>query len=116
MLNSIVHPITIADAERWMRAQSTAYAIKEAALIFEANANKELDYVIGVTAPFNLRLKRVMERDNISPEQVQARMDKQMNEEEKMKLCDFIIFNDEKQLIIPQVLELHDKLTALGKK
>jgi len=110
LLNSIVHPVTIADAEKWMLQQRTPYAIKEAALIFEANADKQLDHVIGVTAPFDLRLKRVMERDGISPEKVQERMDKQMDEAEKMKRCDFIIYNDEKQLLIPQVLELHEKL------
>ena len=53
-----------------------------------------------------------MQRDNISSEKVQERMDKQMNEEEKMKRCDFIIYNDEKQLLIPQVIELHKKLVA----
>lgn len=115
LLNSIVHPVTIADAETWMQQQHTPYALKEAALIFEANANKQLDYVIGITAPVDLRLKRVMERDHISPEKVQERMDKQMNEEEKMKRCDFIIYNDERQLLIPQVVALHERLIAFGK-
>ncbi len=113
LLNTIVHPVTIADAEQWMQQQKTPYAIKEAALIFEANANKQLDYVIGVSAPPDLRLKRVMERDHTTPDKVQARMDKQMNEEEKMKRCDFIIYNNEKQLLIPQVIELHKKLISL---
>lgn len=114
LLNSIVHPVTIADAEEWMQQQTTPYAIKEAALIFEANAHLQLDYVIGVSAPFDLRLKRVMARDHSSPEKVQARMDKQMDEAQKMQRCDFIIYNDEKQLIIPQVLELHAQLINLA--
>ncbi|MBC7935913.1 MAG: dephospho-CoA kinase [Rhizobacter sp.] len=113
LLNSIVHPVTIADAEIWMQLQQTPYAVKEAALIFEANAHRQLDYVIGVSSPVELRIRRVMERDGISSQKVQARMDKQMNEEEKMKRCDFIIFNDEKQLLIPQVLALHEKLIGL---
>lgn len=112
LLNSIVHPVTIADAEAWMQAQKTPYAIKEAAIIFEAGAHRQLDYIIGVSAPVDLRLKRVMERDGITQEKVQERMDKQMDEEEKMKLCDFIIFNDEKQLLIPQVIELHENLVS----
>lgn len=116
LLNSIVHPVTIADAEKWMQQQQTPYAVKEAALIFEANADKQLDYVIGVSAPIDLRLKRVMDREGITVDKVQARMDKQMDEEEKMKRCDFIIYNDEKQLLIPQVIELHEKLVASGKK
>ncbi len=67
-LNAIVHPATIADAERWMQQQNTSYAIKEAALIFESGAQKKLDYVIGVYAPTAMRIRRVMARDNISKE------------------------------------------------
>jgi dephospho-CoA kinase len=114
LLNSIVHPVTIADADKWMRLQQTPYAIKEAALIFESNAYKQLDYVIGVTAPAGMRIKRVMQRDNISEEKVLERMSKQMDEEKKMKLCDFVIYNDETQLLIPQVITLHEKLMALA--
>src|SRR6187399_3223326 len=55
LLNSLVHPVTIADAEEWMKMQTTHYAIKEAALIFETDAYKHLDYVIGVSAPYTLR-------------------------------------------------------------
>ena len=113
LLNSIVHPVTIADADNWMKKQTTAYAVKEAALIFEANIDKHLDYVIGVSAPAELRLKRVMQRDNVTPEKVQQRMDKQMDDDEKMKRCDFIIYNDEKNLLIPQVIRLHDHFTGL---
>ena len=109
-LNAIVHPATIADADKWMQKQTTPYAIKEAALIFESNANKYLDKVIGVYAPTQLRIQRVMLRDKLSEEAILARMSKQMNEEEKMQLCDFIIKNDTDNLIIPQVLKVHQSL------
>lgn len=112
-LNALVHPATIAAANNWMKEQITLYVIKEAALLFEANSNKNLDYVIGVFAPQPLRIKRVMERDNITKEQVLARMGRQMNEEEKMKLCDFVVINDEQQLLIPQILQLHEKFLAM---
>ena len=112
LLNSLVHPLTIADADEWMQLQTAPYIIKEAALIFESDAWKHLDEVIGVSAPFELRLNRAMKRDNISAEEVQARMSKQMNEEEKMNRCDYVIINDETELLIPQVLVLHEKLTA----
>ncbi len=115
LLNELVHPLTIADSERWMKAQTSAYAIKEAALIFESDVWKGLDKVIGVSAPQELRLQRAMQRDSISKEAVLARMNKQMNEDEKMKRCDFVIYNDETQLLIPQVLELHEKLISLAK-
>ena len=109
LLNSFVHPATIKDAEQWMQKQKAPYIIKEAALIFESGSQKNLDYVIGVRAPEQLRLQRAMQRDNISSEQVIARMSKQMDEEEKLRLCDFVIVNDEKQLVIPQVISLHEK-------
>ncbi len=109
-LNAIVHPLTIADSDRWMQAQTTPYAIKEAALIFESGANIQLDYVIGVSSPVELRVKRVMTRDNISSTEVERRIENQLSEEEKMKLCDFVIFNDEEQPVIPQVLAIHEML------
>ena len=119
LLNSIVHPVTIADAEKWMKRfsktaiQKIPFAIKEAALIFESGAQKKLDYVIGVHAPYKLRLQRSMQRDNLTKEEVEARMEKQMDETKKMNLCNFIITNDEVQLLIPQVVELYKKLVEL---
>ncbi len=112
VINSIIHPATIANAELWMSKQTALYAIKEAALIFEAAAEKQLDLVIGVQTPLPLRIQRVMLRDNITEEAVLARMQKQMNEEEKINRCDFVIVNDEKELLIPQVVALHEKLLA----
>ncbi len=113
LLNSIVHPVTIADGEEWMHKQTTAYAIKEAALIFESGSQRDLDFVIGVFAPVHLRIKRVIDRDGITREDVQKRMLNQISEEIKMKLCDYIIINDEQQLIVPQVLSLHEKILQL---
>jgi dephospho-CoA kinase len=110
-LNSLVHPVTIADAAAWMLQQTTPYTLKEAALIFESGAQRDLDCVIGVSAPLHLRLQRVMQRDDMSREQVKARMNKQLSESLKMKLCDYIIVNDEQQALIPQVLALHEQLT-----
>jgi dephospho-CoA kinase len=114
LLNSIVHPATINDANAWMLKQSTPYTLKEAALLFESGAAELLDYVIGVMAPAPLRVQRVMQRDNSSREEVMARMNKQMDEEIKMKLCNFIINNDEQQLLIPQVLALHETILSLA--
>lgn len=111
LLNSFVHPATIKDAAQWMDKQQSPYIIKEAALIFESGSNLFLDYVIGVQSPSELRIERVMNRDKISREQVEARMKLQMVEEEKMKRCDFIIVNDEQQMLIPQVLLLHEKFS-----
>ena len=114
LLNSIVHPVTINDAEQWMKKQSTLYVIKEAALLFEAGAAEHLDLVIGVTAPQALRMKRVMERDNITREDVLKRMRNQVDEVIKMRLCDFVINNDEQSLVIPQVLDIDRKLKEMA--
>ncbi len=112
-LNSMIHPVTIRDAEQWMRNQDAPYTIKEAAILFESGAAEHLDYVIGVSAPAHIRMKRVMDRDGLTAEEIRKRMEKQISESMKMKLCDFIILNDEAELVIPQVIELHKKLLAL---
>lgn len=110
LINSIIHPATIADAEKWLDKQTAPYAIKEAALIFEANAEKKLDLIIGVYANEALRIKRVMERNNISEAAVKLRIQSQMDEETKMSLCDAIILNEEEDLLIPQVIAFHENL------
>ncbi|MCC6288176.1 MAG: dephospho-CoA kinase [Chitinophagaceae bacterium] len=115
LLNSLVHPATIRDAEKWMQQQTSPYTIKEAALIFESGSQEHLDYVIGVYAPKSLRILRTMQRDNISRDEVLKRMNNQINEEIKMRLCDFVIYNDEQKAILPQVLALHEQLLTIAK-
>jgi len=112
-LNALVHPATFAMSEQWIAKQKTPYVIKEAAIIFESGAAYGLDYIIGVFAPQHIRIQRVMQRDNVSREEVLSRMAKQIDEQMKMKLCDFVLINDEQQLLIPQVLEVHKKLLAI---
>lgn len=114
LLNSLVHPATLKDAAAWFPLQQAPYVIKEAALIFESGSNKMLDYVIGVKSPKNLRRQRAMDRDHLSSAEVEARMNKQMDEEAKLQLCDYVIVNDEHQLLIPQVIALHEKLLKLS--
>ena len=114
LLNSLVHPPTIKDAIDWMNRQKAPYVLKEAALIFESGSAEGLDYVIGISAPKHIRIQRVMERDKISREEVQHRILRQINEDIKMRLCDFIIYNNEQELVIPQVLKLHKQLLELA--
>ena len=118
VLNSLVHPPTIRHAEAWMQQQTAPYVIKEAALLFESGSAASLDYIIGVHTPRHVRIKRVMDRDGISREEVISRMERQIDESIKMKLCDFIIDNSGKQLVIPQVLQLHQHIlkTIAGKE
>lgn len=92
-LNEIIHPRVHADFEKWTKKQQTPYVIYEAAILFEHGGEKRCDYSILVTAPKEERIKRVMKRDGVSREMVEARMQHQWPEEEKMKLADFIIEN-----------------------
>ncbi len=116
LLNSLVHPATIADAQQWFSKQTAAYVVKEAALLFESGTAEGLDYVIGVTAPFTVRIKRVMDRDAVTAEEVKRRMANQIDEQLKMKLCDFVLHNNEQQLLLPQITALHEKLITLSKE
>lgn len=113
-LNAIVHPATIEASLQWSAKQTAPYIIKEAALMFEGGSAARLDFVIGVHAPQALRLKRVMERDQVGRHDVLNRMSKQINETIKMRLCDFVVVNDEQQLLIPQVLKLHEQFLSLA--
>ena len=116
LLNSLVHPFTIEDGKQWMGRQKSAYAIKEAALIFESGSQGEFDLIIGVYAPETLRLYRTMQRDHIDKAIVKSRMNNQIKEEIKMKLCDEVLMNDEQELLLPQIINLHHQLMERASK
>jgi dephospho-CoA kinase len=116
LLNGIVHPFTIHDSKLWMRAQQTAYAIKEAALIFESGTQADFDLIIGVFAPKHLRIKRTMQRDHITRDQVIERMDNQLDPDIVKKLCDIVIDNDESMLITPTLVNLHHQIMLKAQK
>ncbi len=111
VLNSIVHPATFAASIEWVSKQNAPYVIKEAALFFESGSAEGLDGIIGVYAPSALRIQRVMNRDGATREQVIERMNQQIDDHLKMKLCDWVITNNEQELLIPQVLSLHNHFT-----
>lgn len=104
-LNALVHPAVKTDFRNWVNAQhNVPFILKEAAILFESGTNEGLDAVIVVTAPEDLRIRRVMERDKIAAADVLKRMAAQWPEAEKIKRATFIIHNDEQQLLLPQVL------------
>ena len=112
LLNAIVHPVTIQAAKDWAAKQTSPYVIKEAALIFESGAADGLFKVIGVTAPISIKIHRVMQRDGITKDQVDARMRNQISDTIKMRLCDYVIKNNNQQMVIPQVLEIDKVIRA----
>lgn len=115
ILNALVHPRVGVDYKEWVSQQQTDYVIKEAALLFEAKSYLGLDKTIMVYAPKELKVKRVLQRDaHRTSQQVEEIIGNQMPDEEKMKLADFVITNDETQLVIPQVLALHNQFLKLS--
>lgn len=109
-LNNMVHPIVALDTLRWVEANSGApYLIKEAAILFESGAYRAVHYSVLVTAPFELKLARVMARDGAARHEIEARMANQWSDEKKTELADFVIVNDEKTPLLPQVLQLHQR-------
>jgi dephospho-CoA kinase len=113
-LDALVHPRVAENYSEWVGEQSYPYVIKEAALLFEAGSYKTLDKIIVVSAPEQLRIKRVMARDPQRTEQmVKDIIRNQMPESEKTSRADFIVMNDESELVIPQVLRLHQIFLTL---
>ena len=113
-LNELVHPAVHKDGKAWAEAQTeAAYTLREAALIFEGGGYKLLDKVITVFAPKEMRIERVMKRDNTTREAVEARIDKQMPDERKIELADFVITNDGQHSLIQQVINIHKALLKL---
>ena len=113
-LNAIVHPAVEKDFAEWAAKYSDkAFVVKEAAILFENEGYKKLDLNVLVTAPEKLRIKRVVKRDGISEEQVKDRIKNQWPDEKKIPLADFVIKCDEEHLVIPQVMDVIDKIKVL---
>jgi dephospho-CoA kinase len=114
ILNRIVHPSVKADFENWSKDQAGAeFVIKEAALLFESGSYKDLDRVILVYCPLEIRIRRILMRDkHRNRQEIEKIIEKQMSDSEKKKLADYCITNDDSTLVIPQVLEIHKNLHA----
>lgn len=110
--NNIIHPIVRNHFDEWVKAQENSdkkYIIKEAAILFESGAYKQVTKTIIVSTELNLRIKRIQKRDNITESEILKKVASQMPEEEKIELSDYIIYNNENDMLLPQVLKFHDK-------
>ena len=105
-LNKLVHPLVKRSFNNWCVNQTSNMIIKETAILFESDSHIELDKVICVSAPMETRIERVIKRDSISRDQVLARIEMQMPQNEKEKLSDFIIVNNEVELLLPQIIKI----------
>lgn len=110
-LNALVHPKVRQDATDWIQQnQQTSFVLYEAALMKAAGDGNTFDKVIVVNAPVDLRIQRIKVRDQRSEAEIRAIIERQISEEERRKIADFTIENDEKQPLLPQILDLYEKL------
>jgi dephospho-CoA kinase len=113
-LNAIVHPAVHEDFKRWSEEYSSkSYVIEEAAILIESGGIKNMDFTIFIKADMESRIVRVMKRDQLSRELVIRRIQNQMEDSEKEKLVDFIIYNENDSMILPQIVDLHNKLLKI---
>lgn len=112
-LNAIIHPVVFGKFEEFCeKNKKSKYLIKEAAILFETSTHKNLDKIINVYAPKELRIERVLKRENTSREQVEKIMRFQYSDEVKNKLSDYIIVNENIDDLLPQVMEIHEFLLS----
>jgi dephospho-CoA kinase len=109
-VNNVVHPVVLNQFLIWTEKQYTPYVILEAAILFESNASKLVDKIITVIAPEEERVERVIQRNDLTREQVMERMQNQMHDEERLIQSDYVIDNSENQMIIPLILKIHDDI------
>jgi dephospho-CoA kinase len=111
-VNAVIHPAVGKDFENFLRDHADAkMIIKESALLFEAGLKDKMDKIVLVTSPLEVRIERLLKRDRATREQILSRIENQLPDEEKIAKSDFIIYNDEVQALIPQVLKIHQKLS-----
>lgn len=115
-LNSLVHPRVEDDYKQWLdQHRFKVYVLKEAALLFETDSARQMDKIIVVTAPVDLRIKRVKSRDHRTEKEIKDIMDRQWPENRSLSKADYIITNDEDHAVTPQVLKLHELFLKLEK-
>lgn len=111
-LNAVIHPAVRKNFNEWVALQTSPYVIDEAAILFETGIYKQLDFIILVTAPEQLRIRRVMQRDGMEEASVKDRMKNQWSDEDKKKIANFVIINDDINPLLPQVMEIHNAIIS----
>ncbi len=111
IINNIIHPLVKKDFNKWCEKKKNKYIIKESALLFSSNSHLELDEIIFIKSPIELRIKRVMKRDNRTKKQVESIIKNQNSDEFLKENCKYIIFNNEEKFLTPQIIKLHKIFT-----
>lgn len=110
---AVVHPVVRDDFSQWLKLWSAPYVVKESALLFENGAAREMDVILTVTAPEDLRIARVMQREACDEAAVRQRMAHQWAEADKVAQSTYVVVADEQKLVIPQILKIHQTLLGL---
>jgi dephospho-CoA kinase len=111
VLNNLIHPLVETDFLAWCKLMhNEAYILHEAAILFESGFNRLFEANILVTAPEQICISRVMARDNLSHKMVKARIQNQWSQEKKIELSDYVVVNDGKSMVIPQILSIHNSI------
>lgn len=111
-VNALVHPVVFSRFREWVRKQDAPYVIMEAAILFESGAHKIVDRILTVVAPVEERIERVIGRTSLSRDQVIERMRNQISDEERISLSDYVINNSENDMVIPEILKIHEELLS----
>jgi len=115
-LNQLVHPLVWEKFNKWCNNYlQIPYVVHEAAILLESGGKQRMDKVVYVKAPEKMRLNRIRQRDDLTEQEIKQRMKYQMNENEKERLCDHLIVNDDSMLVIPQVIKIHEHLINKSK-
>ncbi|MDR0873380.1 MAG: dephospho-CoA kinase [Prevotellaceae bacterium] len=109
-VNNLIHPVVMQDFKDWCEEQNADVVFMESAILFETKLNVYVDKTILVIATLDLKIKRLKQRENLTETEIRNRINSQMSDEEKMKLADYIIINDERQAVLPQVEEIINQL------
>jgi dephospho-CoA kinase len=114
-INRIVHPVVFENFKAWTKTITADYMILEAAILFESGDLSVVDKTILVVAPVEERIERVIQRNNLTREQVLERINNQMTDEDKIRLSDYVVNNSEHEMIIPTILKIHAEILSLIK-
>ncbi len=108
-LNAIIHPVVLRDTKDWVaRHAGVPYVVKEAAIMAKASQANAVDYVVVVEAPVELRIQRILQRDKRTEQEIRSIMERQVSDESRRGIADYIVHNDDASELIPQVLHLHE--------
>lgn len=113
-LNALVHPAVRRAFRAWAAEQDAPYVVMESAILADSGSHAAFDHVVVVSAPEELRIRRVMARDGVGEEAVRARLRNQVGEAERLRIAHHVVYNDDRQLVIPQVLAVHGKLRTIA--